>query len=188
MAEQIYTPVFRLSFPQLWVAKSYQKKPPKFSATLLFSKDTDLSRLKAAAKAAAIEKFGVNLPPNIKSPFRDGAEKANLEGYGPEVIFFSATSGEDRPPLVVDSQGNKVMDRSAFYAGCYCDAIVSPWCYDHGETGNKGVGFNLLAIRKVKDGPSFGGGLADLSLFEELPEGAAEGSAPAASTGDDFLS
>lgn len=191
MADQLNTPVFRVSFPTLWVPKPYQNKPPQFSVVHLWPKDTDLSSLKAAARKAAIEKFGEKLPPNLKSPFRDGSEKAHLDGYGPGIIFMRSSSGEDKQPKILyGPKLEPVLDRSKIYAGCYCDAIVSPWVYDHKDSGSKGVSFNLLAIRFVRDGEAFGGGNADMDLFEELPEDAFGGgeAAPAAIDGDDFLS
>lgn len=185
MADSIVTPVFRLSFPQLFEAKAYKGSDKKFSATMLFDaeaqKTDEFVAMLDAAKAAVIEKWGDKVPGDLKNPFRKGEEKPDLDGYEPGMIFVSAKASEDYPPDVVDQAKKEITVRKEIYAGCYCRAVVVAFAYD---TFNNGVSFGLRAIQKVGDAPSFGGGGAELLDELPMPEGQA---APAATAADSFL-
>ena len=184
MAESKLTPVFRLSFPQLFEAKSFQGSDAKFSLTMLFDNEADLTELKAAAKAAAVEKFGADkIPANFRTPFRDGIEKEHLDGYGEGVTFIRATSGADSAPELVDRGKNEIVSQRDLYAGCYCRAVVTPFAYD--TAGNRGVSFGVRVVQKMADGSSFGGGGKE--LLTDLPEDTTGAAAPAAAAGDGFL-
>ncbi len=184
MADSVVTPLFRLSFPQLFEAKSFQGGDAKFSLTMLFGPDADLTELKAAAKAAAVEKWGADkIPSNFRNPFRDGAEKEHLDGYDETITFIRATSSGDNPPELVDRAKNEIVSRKDLYAGCYCRAVVTPFAYD--TAGNRGVSFGVRVVQKMKDGSSFGGGGAE--LLDDLPADTTGAAAPAAGAGDGFL-
>ena len=184
MADSLLTPTFRLSFPQLFEPKSFKNGDPKFSLVMLFEQGTDISTLKAAAKAVAINKWGADkLPANLTNPFRDGSEKEHLDGYEAGVTFVGAKANAEYPPDVVDHAKQEIIVRKEIYAGCYCRAVVTPFAYD--AAGNKGVSFGLRAVQKVGDGPSFGGGGSE--LFDELPVSDTTTAAPASQAGDDFL-
>jgi len=151
---RIKTPVFRVSFPNVFNPESFDGEDKgKFSITMLFDEDTDLSALKKAAKKAAKEKWGKKLPKKLNSPFRDGAEKeGELDGYSEGMTFVRASS--NRKPDVVDKQRNKLTEPEEFYPGCYAIATVNAFAYD--TKGNKGVSFGLGNILKVDEGEPFG--------------------------------
>lgn len=161
----ILTPVFQLSFPQLFMPKKFGEGEAKYSVVMLFQKDADLTKLRAAAKAAAVERFGEKLPANFKTPFRDGKEKAHLDGYGDGVIFVRATS--TIAPEILDQMKREISSQRDIYAGCYCRAVVAPFAYDN---KSKGVSFGLRAIQKVKDGKSFGAGGSKADFFDEVED------------------
>ncbi len=189
MADSIVTPVFRLSFPQLFEAKGFKGGEPKFSATMLFDeaaqKTQEFRNLVAAAKAAAIEKWSDKVPGNLRNPFRKGEEKPNLDGYEPGMIFVKASAKEEFPPDVVDQAKNEIIVRKEVYAGCYCRAVVTAFAYD--GYGTDGVSFGLRAIQKVGDAPSFGGGGAELLDELPMPDSGSTDAAPAAAAADSFL-
>lgn len=180
MADPILTPPFRVSFPQVFEAKAYGNQKPKFSVTMLFDSEADLTELKAAARAAAIEKFGEGKTKGLKSPFRDGKEKEHLDGYGDGITFVRATS--EVQPQVLDRSKQEIISQRDFYAGCYARALVVPFGYDN--SGNRGVSFGLRGLQKLADGDAFGAGGDVTGLF---PDDA--GDAPAGSTpsGDDDI-
>jgi len=153
---KVTTPVARLSFPAIWEPQGFEnrdgsKTEPKFSVTLLFPRDADLTAMKALAKAASDEKWPKGLPPNFRSPFRDGNEKEDTAGYA-DMIYVKASSS--RRPKVVDINVQEILDRDQVYAGCYVRASVNCYCYD--QLGNRGVAFGLLNLQKVRDGEAFG--------------------------------
>jgi ssDNA-binding protein len=161
-APKLITPEFRVSFanvfrPQAPIAGSKADAKPKYGLTMLFGKDADLTALKQAAHAAAVEKFGDKLKdPNfakrLRSPFRDQGEKT-FEGYVAGCVFINATSSQ-RPGLV-DSQVQLIIEEAQFYSGCYAIASVNAFAYD--TAGNVGVAFGVNNIQKLRDGDPLGG-------------------------------
>lgn len=180
MADMIMTPEFRVSFPVVFKPRSATNDngdagTPKYSITMLFAKDADLSKLKAAAQAAAKEKWGDKIPKNLRSPFRDQGEK-ELEGYVEGAVFINATSLQK--PGLVDRNREDIIDETEFYAGCYARATLRAFAYD--KKGNRGVAFGLNNVQKLRDGESLSGRTrAQDDFADDLPEeeGAADVSA-----------
>lgn len=167
---------FRVSFPQVFEAKSFQGAEPKFSLVMLFPKNVDLGKpaakqknsLKSAAFNAAVEKWGsdrTKWPKGLKLPFRDGDEKAERDGYGGH-IFVTATS-KTQPGLV--DQGNRpILNGKDFYAGCYARAEVIAFAYD--TAGNRGVSFSLQNVQKLRDGEKFSGRKDAADVFDAVED------------------
>lgn len=164
MGRKVKTAEFRASFCNVFEAKGFDGGEPKFSIAMIFPKDADLSELRAIAKEAVREKFGDKAPANLRSPFRDGAEKGELEGYGDGVIFVNASSKQQ--PGIVDAKLQRVMSRDEFYAGCYARATVTAYAYD--QKGNKGVAFGLHNLQKLRDGERLDGKAAAEKDFDAV--------------------
>lgn len=156
MADFIMTPEFRVSFPNVFEAKSIDGGEAKYSIAMLFSSDTDINALKKEAMAAAVEMFGDDAKDMVKKgkirwPFRSGAEKDHLGGYDENTIFVSASSKQR--PGIVDGQMQPCLPED-FYPGCYARAKIRAFAYD--VKGNKGVSFGLGNIQKLRDGEPLG--------------------------------
>lgn len=162
MVKKVLTPVFRVSFPSVFEASSFEDGPPKFGLTAVFepSKFSESDKkawaeMKALADEVSLEKFKRKvdqLPSNFKRPLRDGAEKADLEGFGEGKMFCSITS--KMRPGVIDLQRTPILDASDFYPGCYARATITAYAYDN---KGKGVAFGLQNIQKIKDGDRLDG-------------------------------
>lgn len=154
---KLVTPIFRASFPQLFVPKAMQEgQALKYSVSAVF----DPAKFNAADKArwaaivamcdeASMDKFKKKiaaLPSTFKRPIRDGAEK-ELAGYGEGKMFANLSS--KMKPGVVDTDGNDV-ESDDIYPGCYMRATVSAYAYD--VNGGRGVALGLQNARKVRDG------------------------------------
>ncbi len=158
--KKVTTPIFRVSFPSVFEAKSMNGGKAKYGLSMLFTPttftDNDKKRwaeMIALADEASLEKFKKkvkDLPDNFKKPFRKGEEKEGMEGYGPGVIFCNATS--QQKPGLVDANRNLITSEEDFYPGCYARATVVAYAYDN---QGKGVAFGLNNIQKVKDGETF---------------------------------
>lgn len=150
----LMTPIARLSFPNLMVARGFEGQEPNFSCVLVFPAGTDLKDLKKAAHEAAKAKWPdeSRRPKKLRSPFRDSAEKNGLDGF-PEGSTF-ITCKTKRRPGVIDGQKNPITDAQDIYPGCWVRATVKPFAYDH--TGNRGVSFSLNNVQKVKEGDPLG--------------------------------
>lgn len=157
----IVTPKFRVSFPKVFKPEINKLSgKSEYSVVALFDKSADMTKLKAAAKAAIEEKWGTDPakhPKNLRSPFRDQGEKAKdgvlPPGHVEGAVFLNLKSTQK--PGVVDEQVQPILDESVFYAGCYAIAAVSVYAYD--QAGNRGVGIGLTNIQKVADGEPFSG-------------------------------
>lgn len=163
------TPEFRVSYPNVFKPKAFNNGEPKYSLVMLFDKKTPLKEnLRRAAHAAAVEKFGPKeqWPKKFKMPFRDGdEEKPGTEGYE-NVIFVAASS--KNPVGIVNQRREDILDQSAFYAGCYARAEVIAYAYD--QQGNRGVGFALLNVQKLRDGKPFAGRKPAAAVFDEVKD------------------
>jgi len=164
-SEKLVTPEFRASFAHLFKPKaSQQGGDPKFSITMMFPKSTDISALKKAAELAVRERWGANVPKNLRSPFKDGDTDV-LETSGvlrsekyPEqkghVVIQASTKTK---PGVVDHNVQPIMEESEFYSGCYARATINAFTYGgEGTQQRPGVTFGLHNIQKLREGQPFG--------------------------------
>lgn len=168
------TPKFRVSFPNVFKAKSFKDQEAKFSITMLFDKKTDISELRRAARNAIVEKFGedkTKWPKKLRMPFRDGdEEKEGVTGY--ENVIFVGASSKTRPGVIDREKAPITEEDDAFYAGCYARATLIAFYYDN--TGNKGVSFALQNLQKLGDGEKFSGKRDAAEEFDDLESEDAE--------------
>jgi hypothetical protein len=151
---RLITPTCRLSFPYLFrpAKPMTDGGEEKYQCELIFDEGQDLSALKAAANKAAGDKWGDNIPKNIRTPFRKGSER-DSEGYPDDCTFIGARS-KDKPGVVLGANREACVDQSEVYGGCYVKVSVTAFAYD--TSGNKGVSFALNNVWKIKDGEPFG--------------------------------
>ena len=154
------TPEFLLGFPFVFKARPPMQAggDAKFSIMMIFAKAADLTVLKQLAAGAVTAKWGS--PENIsssangfRSPFRDGAEKPEIEGLGAGVIYVNATT--QYAPDVVDHNVQPIIDQRAIYGGCVARANIHAFAY--AKAGNVGVSFGFSAVQKLRDGKALGG-------------------------------
>lgn len=151
---KVITPPFRVSFPALFKARSYEDSDPYYSVEMLFDKTTDLKAMKKALHAAAQKKWGKDEStwPTFKHPvFRDGNTK-KFEGYKDKIVVLAKTKIK---PGVVDKDVQEIIDPNEIYAGCWARASITAYAYD--TKGNRGVAFTLNNIQKIKDDTAFSG-------------------------------
>lgn len=174
------TPQFRISFPSLFQPKLNELSGKmEYSCVALFPKGADLTELKNAASAAAVEKWGADkIPAGLKSPFRNQGEK-DYGGYVADAVFMTLKSGNK--PGIVDANVKAIIDPSKVYAGVWAIAHVNAYAYDN--KGNRGVAFGLEHLQIVKDDEPLDGRVKVDAAFKPIAgagTGAAAG-APAAS-------
>lgn len=155
------TPVFRLSFPAFFEAESYQGGEPKYGCSAIWELKKFSDREKKLWRAilgamdaeskSRFKKALKDLPQNVKKGIRDGAEKADLEGYGDGTKFAALTS--KMRPGVIDRDKNAISkdegNTDEIYPGCYCRATVSIYSYDN---VGKGIALGLFNVQKVAEG------------------------------------
>ena len=175
--ELILTPEFRLSFPVLKEAKAFEDKgEPKFSITMIFPKSADISEIKRAVGDALRKKWPKVTTPEdvakmrIRNPILDGDERVTDWGEAYENSVFIRAITTIRPDTL--DRYREPLDPDAFYAGCYCRAVVHAFAYE--TKGNRGVSISLDGIQFVRDGEPLGNRAAVKELFpgEEKPSDA----------------
>jgi hypothetical protein len=169
-ARRIVTPTFKASFPHLFKPSAIKGGEPKFSVTMLFPKDKDLSVIKLAMKHAKIEEFGPNSkewPDDLESPVLDGDDFPDRQGY-PGNWVIKASTGEEYPPEVIDEQGDEILNAKDFYPGCFARAQVFCRVWTFGK--KQGIQFMLNGVKKVGDGKPFGGRKSVKDTFAKVED------------------
>lgn len=166
----------RLSYPVLFTAKAMEDgKKPVFSASFLLDKKQHAATIKEIedkTARVALDEFKKKVKLN-RVPLRDGNEKDGKDGYGDDVMFVNAKN-EKRVPVVDRDLTPLTAEDSRPYAGCYVNATIRLFAYDH-PTGGKGVSASLRAVQFVKDGESFGAGPVNAEEeFEPVADSADE--------------
>ena len=157
---RVVTDVVRLSYANLFEAKSIQGSKPKYSVSLIIPKSdkVTLAKIEAAIDAAieaGIAKFGGKRPNKaaLKLPLRDGDTERDDPAYE-GAMFVNANS--TTPPQVVDESLSPILDRSQVYSGCYARASITFYAFN--TNGNKGIACGLGNVQKIRDGEPLGGG------------------------------
>ena len=144
-----------LSFPALFKPKSVNESEPKYGASFLLSKKDDAAQidgLRAACLATAKEQWPTKIPTGVKYCVHDGAEK-DYDGYGPAVIYISASS--TIRPVVVDENVAPVTEEDRkIYAGCLVNVVLRLWAQDN-QFGKR-INAQLQAVQFAAAGEAFG--------------------------------
>jgi hypothetical protein len=213
---RLQTPVFRLSFPALWVPRTPEdgEGQAKYGATAIWTPAKFTPREQGLWKAIIAElhvvakrDFGKpwnKLPDNIKRGLRDGSAKEGMDGYGEGTRFANMTTfikpgvvgmekdDEGKYAPISPDEGNA----DQIYPGCYCRATVNVWSYGaKGKGKYKGVALGLLNLQKVKDGPRLDNRVAaeddfdddlDAEWLDDTGEDDTDGTDDGDDDGDDF--
>ena len=160
----------RISFANIWEARSINGGDEKFSVSLLIPKDdkATLAKIKkaieAAKEAAKEKKWGGKLPPNLKLPMHDGdIDRPDDENYAGH-FFFNATSKD--APQIVDRHVQPILDPMEYGSGDYCNVSVN--FYGFAASGNKGIAAGLQNIQLVRHGERLAGRPTAASDFVEV--------------------
>ena len=159
----VTSPDTRWSYANVWEPKSINGGTPKYSVSLIIPKsDTKtVAKIKAAIEAAyhdgeaKLRGTGKSVPALsvLKTPLRDGdAERPDDAAYAGSY-FMNANS--TTPPSIVDSDCQRILERSEVYSGVYGRASVSFYAFN--SNGNKGIACSLNNLQKIRDGEPLGG-------------------------------
>lgn len=176
---KVLTPEFRVSYPHVFKAQAPKDSDKlKFSVTMLFPKDSDLTGIKEAIKQAKIAEFGPHKkdwPDDLESPVSDGDDKKYIdengkhkEGYKNHWVI-KASCNQDQKPGVVDAEVEPIIDQAQFYAGCYARAHVMATTWEYMK--KQGVMFILDHVQKLRDGKAFSGKKSASEVFTPVNSG-----------------
>jgi hypothetical protein len=159
-------PNVRLSFPDIWVAKTFSNPPKageqaKYKATFLVPKGSALDKaVRAEIKRVATEKWGAKADGILKSIegnvnkycYQDGSMKS-YDGY--EGMMALAANTVKRPEIRDRDKSFLTQADGKPYGGCYVNGFVEIFGYTN--SGN-GISATLKGIQFYKDGDAFSGG------------------------------
>lgn len=165
----------RLSFPELFVAKSVNGGKPRYTANLLVPKDdkVQVKAIKSIIDEITNEEFGGKAMTPDRLPFLDGNEK-DYDGYAGNYSISAAKPAASGRPTVVDKDKTPLAAEDGKpYAGCYVNAIIRFYAINgkSDTKSDKSYGKRICASLEViqfwKDGEPFGGGKVGLDTLPD---------------------
>lgn len=174
MAKLTIPGVCTCSYPHLFQPNANANGgDPKYSCTVLIPK-TEKKAIDAIKKAIAdaraefCAKNGAQaLPTQPKHTLYDGdGTRPSGDPFGEECKgHYVITVSSKNKPLVVDRNGNEILDANEVYAGCKIRVNVN--FYGYNSNGNKGITAGLNAVQKWADGEPIGGGHVTADVFDD---------------------
>lgn len=170
MSKKVMIPNARLSFPSLFHKSEFEGKEGKYEATLLIPKSDKKTKKLIDDAIAEAKKEANKKVPESKYFIKDGNEIFEEKEYEGYEDHWAIKAGNSKRPTVIDRDKTPLTeDDDSIYAGCYVNAIISPWVQDNRY--GKRVNANLLGIQFVKDGEAFGDAtVADADDFDEIDD------------------
>ena len=150
---EVVTPEFIVNFPRLFDKGTKGPDEGKYSIMMMFSMQTDISAIKNVVQEAAKEKWGGNIPADLRTPWKNG-NTTNLEEAKDKILIRSWSKHK---PGVIDSEGNEIeaFDKDNIYSGSIGKAIIRAYAYDKNiekSIFQPGVVLMLEHYMFVKDG------------------------------------
>lgn len=153
----------RLSYANIFEPKAFEGQEPKYSVSLIISKD-DKETIELIEKAIenatneGKEKYwSGKTPKNLKYPLRDGDEEREDEAY--ENSYFINANSKNAPQIVGKERDRATgkaiaLGEDDVYSGCYANVSVNFYAYNN---VSKGIAAGLGNIQKEADGERLSG-------------------------------
>ena len=162
-----------LSYPHLFEPSAYKAgDTPRYSATFIITDPQfDWSKVQAALDAAAAERFPNGMPANAtRSPIIQ-VDKGPFAGH----YAVKGSSKMEYPPEIVDQNVQKLLDRSALFAGCIVNASLTAFAYE----GGLSFGINHVQLVDNQNVTRLDGGKSAEEVFAPIAGAPAPLSGPA---------
>ena len=162
----------RISYANIWEPKAINGSEEKYSVSCIIPKSdkVTLSNIQKAIEAAKEDgkekKWSGKVPPNLKTPLRDGdIDRANDEAYE-DAMFINANSKD--APEIVDRKVQPILNPMECGSGDYCNVSVN--FYPFNSNGNRGVAAGLCNIQLLKHGERLAGRASASADFVEFED------------------
>ncbi len=152
----------RWSYVNAWEPKSTDGQPPRYSVSLIISKDDKktIQKINAAMEAAyregekTLTGNGKTCPSydTLKKPLRDGDKEKPDDPAYKNAYFVNAKSAQK--PQIVDRDMQPIIERSEVYSGVMGRASISFYAFS--KNGNRGIACALNHLQKLYDGEPLG--------------------------------
>lgn len=156
-----------LSFPHLAEPSAYGDGEAKYSLAVIIDKDDpQAGEIEKAAAAVEKEQWKGKPVKLLSNVLHDGSEKADIAGYGPDVVFLTAKS--KTKVKCVDKLKREVEDiDSVFYPGCKVNVVINIYAQDNKY--GKRINAGLNAVQFAGDGEPLGGARVDVdAVFDAI--------------------
>lgn len=123
-------------------------KKGKYAAALMFKPEQDLKVIQEICAEAIKEGFPKGKPAGLRMPVKKQNSEEVLEKFPFLRGQFILNASTKFPIQVLDRNLEEIF-KGDLKAGDECRFSISAYTY---ETGNKGVGLNLLGVQKIREG------------------------------------
>ena len=167
----------RISYPSLFKPSAFGDEPPKYSATFLIEKGSEMHKaLKAEILRVATDAFGekakdilVRQDAGQRKLLKDGDTADGLTQEGEPKTGWAGhvaiKASSKLPPKVVNRKREPVSEEDGIpYGGCYVNAQIDIWAQDN--KFGRFINCKLLAVQFWADGEAFGSARADIDAFD----------------------
>ncbi len=163
MSKKVVTGLVRFSYFNAFKPRlNTLSNKSEFSTQILVPKSdvTTIAAIKAAISEAVTDKFGGKRPVGLRNPLKNGDAIVDegATALGKEYAghyYFSAKASEDKPPQIVDAEGQSILSAQEFGSGDYGRVSVTFYGYD--QKVNKGVSAWLNNIQFLEKGEALDG-------------------------------
>jgi hypothetical protein len=152
----VVTPTGQLAFEKYLFEAEEKKNGPKFSASLILTKDQDVAAIKAemmrAIKASKLTKEDIedeDFSWGVKKPKKKAIKKYDF--MTEDTIVLNASTKFDVAVKAKDGVSDLV--EGDVKAGDFCRFLVSAYTWSF--QGKNGVSLNLIGVQKIKTGDAF---------------------------------
>lgn len=162
LTQRIITAECRIAFGQN-IFKQNDKG--RYSIGVVFEKDADVANLKELVQEHIKNTWGSKKPSKLFLPIKTEEREDMLQKYPfmEDKIVLNASNGFEIP--CIDLHG-KELGESDLKSGDYVRLSISAYTYNN---VNKGVGFNINGIQKIKEGEAFYGRQSAADMFGVTP-------------------
>jgi hypothetical protein len=161
----------RFSYLHVWEPQAIEEgQPKKFSCSAIIPKSDKalIKKIQGAIELAKLNgkdsKFAGKIPPNLKTPLRDGDEDRSEDENYANSMFVSCHS--TTRPGIVNANRQQILDQDEIYSGAY--GYLNITLYPYNAAGSKGIAAGLNHVMKTKDGEPFSTKISVDSAFEDV--------------------
>ena len=183
----VQTPIGRFSYPFIFDPRPNNLKKveivvdgkkqielvKEYSIDILFDKETDLSKVQEAINNAIENKFGADVPKNLRLPLKDGdVEKPTDHNYKGKLYLTAKKTydpkNKNNIKVFIGSTKNPTQELGSIVGGDY--GVLALNFYGFDAAGNKGIGVSLEGVLLTKKGEPFSGAVPAEEIFSSYAE------------------
>lgn len=166
LQRKLLTPEFVVVWPHLFKPHSFKKNDSdnaRYSAELLFDKETDIDEIKDAIKEVAHLKWGKRKLSDLQLPLKDGdklADEALKRNKKRDYLRgnWLLRTKSVYAPVVCDTSHDDILDERTIFSGCFGIAEINLVPYESAAANiGDGITAYINAYMHIRPGKRIGG-------------------------------